>query len=802
MKSKKVAAFGLSLALLAGGRVASGQSIVLPPGYAPKSGFPKQLNSVRGHSGYPSNEPVWADLGLTGGRKSIIVGTSSKELYVVNFDSQIAPGWPQLLPGQVMSSAAVGDLGGGNGNTDIVVGFGGGSFPPADPATVGGVRAFKRDGTVLWTVYGANDIESGSQFPLGVVSTPAIGDIDGDGHNDVVWGSWDAHIYAVDGHTGLPKAGGWPLFVRDTIWSSPALYDLNGDGKLEIIIGTDTHAEGTANPPGVPPTIDGGRLHVLTYLAQEVPGFPKDVDEVIDSSPVVGDIDGDGRPEIIHGTGTYYSIVGGAASSKKLYAWKCDGSAVPGWPVTITGRVTGSPALADLDGDGVLDVIASQYSTTLGQNVVAAYKSTGGIVRKLWETAPLSLSGFNLSAGQPVVADVLFDSTLEVLVPTNSEICILDGRTGAQLTAPTGGFSLYMPAAASSAALDVESGILNIAAASQNSFSSPVDVTVYAWTTTKITPAVWSAYRYDARRQGVAPNAGVCCGTWTPAATNTGPYCIGSTISLSTPTVSGATYSWTGPNGFTSAVQNPTISNATAANAGTYSVKVTTVAGCTSGLGTTNVVVGPPPAAPVVTAFSALMAGSPNWTANVPAHVGSTYAWGITNGTITAGQGTSQITFTAGTAGTPLTLSVAETTASGCVTAAGTKTITVTPAGPVGFFYTVTPCRQLDTRSGAPISPGGTLAVTLTGAPCGIPSTATSVSANAVATQETSSGHLTIYPADKAQPLVSSINFNTGQTRPNNTLLGLSRDGTGRVNVVNGSGGTTHVVIDVNGYFQ
>jgi hypothetical protein len=114
----------------------------------------------------------------------------------------------------------------------------------------------------------------------------------------------------------------------------------------------------------------------------------------------------------------------------------------------------------------------------------------------------------------------------------------------------------------------------------------------------------------------------------------------------------------------------------------------------------------------------------------------------------------------------------------------------------------VEPCRQLDTRSGSPISPGGTLAAALTGAPCGIPSGATSVSVNAVATQETGSGHLTIYPADKTQPLVSSVNFNAGQTRANNAILPLSSDGTGGVNIYNGSGGTVHVVIDVNGYFQ
>jgi hypothetical protein len=57
------------------------------------------------------------------------------------------------------------------------------------------------------------------------------------------------------------------------------------------------------------------------------------------------------------------------------------------------------------------------------------------------------------------------------------------------------------------------------------------------------------------------------------SASNNGPICAGATLQLNAATVSGATYSWTGPNGFTSALQNPTISNAQAAATGTYNVK-------------------------------------------------------------------------------------------------------------------------------------------------------------------------------------------------------------------------------------
>jgi hypothetical protein len=81
-----------------------------------------------------------------------------------------------------------------------------------------------------------------------------------------------------------------------------------------------------------------------------------------------------------------------------------------------------------------------------------------------------------------------------------------------------------------------------------------------------------------------------------PTASNDGPACEGSTLHLTAGTVAGATYAWTGPNGFTSSEQNPSIAGVTAATAGTYSVTAT-VNGCTSAAGTTTVVVNVAPLA-------------------------------------------------------------------------------------------------------------------------------------------------------------------------------------------------------------
>ncbi len=77
----------------------------------------------------------------------------------------------------------------------------------------------------------------------------------------------------------------------------------------------------------------------------------------------------------------------------------------------------------------------------------------------------------------------------------------------------------------------------------------------------------------------------------TPLATSNSPICSGSgTLNLSASNEAGAIYSWSGPNGFTSSVQNPSIPSATVADSGTYSV-TTTVSGCMSSPGTVSVVV-------------------------------------------------------------------------------------------------------------------------------------------------------------------------------------------------------------------
>ncbi len=77
-----------------------------------------------------------------------------------------------------------------------------------------------------------------------------------------------------------------------------------------------------------------------------------------------------------------------------------------------------------------------------------------------------------------------------------------------------------------------------------------------------------------------------------PVASSNSPVCLGGSLQLSASAIPGAAYAWTGPNGFTSALQNPTIASVTSAAAGTYSVTAT-VGACTSAPAMTTVAVLP-----------------------------------------------------------------------------------------------------------------------------------------------------------------------------------------------------------------
>jgi PKD repeat protein len=152
----------------------------------------------------------------------------------------------------------------------------------------------------------------------------------------------------------------------------------------------------------------------------------------------------------------------------------------------------------------------------------------------------------------------------------------------------------------------------------------------------------------------------------TSTASSNSPVCTGNSLNLATPTVAGATYSWTGPNSFTSTSQNPTITGVTTAATGSYSVTVT--AGGCSATSSTSVVINTTPTA-TAGSNSPLCAGQ-TLNLTTPTVAGATYAWSGPGGYTSTSQNPTRTNVTTVMAGS-YTVTV---TANGCT---ATSSVTV-----------------------------------------------------------------------------------------------------------------------------
>ena len=123
-------------------------------------------------------------------------------------------------------------------------------------------------------------------------------------------------------------------------------------------------------------------------------------------------------------------------------------------------------------------------------------------------------------------------------------------------------------------------------------------------------------------------------------------------------------------------------------------------------------------------------------------------------------------------------------------------------------FYTLAPCRIIDTRLAAGPYGGPALLpltdrVVVAAGRCGIPATARALSLNVTAVTSPGPGHLRFYPGNASPPLVATVNYFTGQTRGNNAIVMLASSGTGTFSVKSFTPlGSVHFIVDVNGYFQ
>ncbi|MCC6600034.1 MAG: hypothetical protein IT223_05090 [Crocinitomicaceae bacterium] len=173
------------------------------------------------------------------------------------------------------------------------------------------------------------------------------------------------------------------------------------------------------------------------------------------------------------------------------------------------------------------------------------------------------------------------------------------------------------------------------------------------------------------------------CDFTLPAVGNNGPLCEGATLNLTASSIPGAIYSWSGPGGFSSTLQNPSISNVTASYNGIFSL-IVTVDGCTSNAITTLATVNSTPATPVAGSNSPVCTGA-IVTLTASNIIGATYNWTGPNG-FTANQQNPSITNAniqnSGVYNVAATIN-------GCTGATGSTSVTVA-SNPGSFSQTTT----------------------------------------------------------------------------------------------------------------
>lgn len=631
-------------------------------------------------------------------------------------------------------------------------------------------------------------------------ATMAVADFDNDGNPDIMMNIGKFVLYRGNGDGTF----GTPSTIAPLASPGFAVGDVNADDKADLLLtmtkysgGTSTttllamlgQGDGTFSNPISSPAADTVHAMALGDMNSDA---NVDVVMVYPYSKAVGILLGDGTgsflPSPVTETNFYpYSSIAladftgdglldavvEAQDNVAVFAGIVGGHLAPARIFRMPGTPVGA-AVGDFDADEKPDVAVATLGGSYGPDFVVMLRNTSCEPRRL-------AIGSEVNACVPPGAPFPADLTLRTLDDGDNVVCA-EGSVSASLVPGSGSPGASLGGTTSVPVLDGVATFTDLTV-------SPIG-TLYQL---EFVHSVAGTTRSRLFTVGSAPSVAI-----------EGPASICTSGSYSA-TAGFDTYAWSVGGAGVGSRESLTLSGH-AIGRGFHSLQVTaTRDGCEA---TASVPIqvtlpdvtltAPPTVCPYANAIPA----------SVPdAGPGATYAWTITNGVITSGAGTRAIQFHVGPADLAVGLSVTVTDEQTCSDSAS-RTVTVDRAGcppPIGF-YTVTPCRVLDTRDpngpwgGPALVPASARRFTFTNR-CGIPADATAVALNVAVTQATAQGNLALFPGGTTNPTAATINYRPGVTRANNAIISLGAEGDIAV-FCNQGPGSSHVIVDVSGYFR